>query len=74
MRKVIELNEDTVTALKSLAETKGTSVDALLEEAARLLLRKHQHPRTLKEALTLSLRQFGTNDNADGADHKKRAP
>jgi hypothetical protein len=72
MRKFLDLSAETLDALRCLAKSRGRSVDALVEEALGLLFRKHHHPRTLREALTFSLRQFSANDNETGNVKKVR--
>jgi non-ribosomal peptide synthetase component F len=72
MRKVFELEPETIQGLKQFADDSGRTLDDLAEEAFGLLLKKHCRPRTLKEAFQMSLRQFARNDN-ETSESEKRA-
>lgn len=49
-------------ALEALADELGLSLEDLAEEAFADLLRKHRRPRSLREALRESARQYPAND------------
>ena len=63
MRKVFDLDHDTLTALACFAQDSGRTMDDLAAEAFTLLLRKHCRPKGLQEALRFSLRAYAPNDN-----------
>lgn len=49
-------------ALEELAHDLGTPLHAIVDEAFGDLLRKHRRPRSLREALRESARQYPAND------------
>lgn len=53
-RKLIAFHPEDLRALAELAEDRSTSVQELLDEAVRDLLRKHGKPTDLKTALRMS--------------------
>lgn len=59
----IKLSAETWHALDALARDEDRSVHSLAEEAFRDLLRKHRRPRSLREALRESARQYPANDH-----------
>ena len=61
-RRRIEASNTTWNALEHLADDLGVSVHDLAQEAFEDLLRKHRRPRTLREALRESARQYPAND------------
>jgi hypothetical protein len=69
VRKLIEFDAATMTALKLLASDSVSTLQELADEAFRDLLKKHGRPTNLKEALRQSLRKHPANDR--GA-HLKR--
>ena len=50
-RKLIEFHPEDLRALTELAEDRSTSLQELLDEAVRDLLKKHGKPTDLKTAL-----------------------
>jgi len=64
MRKIIEFDGETFSALKLLASDRTSSLQELADEAFRDLLKKHGRPTDLKEALRQSLRTIPANDHA----------
>jgi hypothetical protein len=62
-RKLIEFAPAIWQALALLSRDTGRSVQALAEEAFLDLLRKHQRPTSLKEALRESARRLPANDD-----------
>lgn len=62
MRKIIEFDDATYTALKLLASDRTSSLQELAYEAFRDLLKKYGRPTNLKEALRQSLRRVPAND------------
>ena len=62
MRKIIEFDEATFSALKLLANDRTISLQELADEAFRDLLKEHGHPTNLKDALRQSLRRIPAND------------
>lgn len=62
MRKIIEFDDATYTALKLLASDRTSSLQELADEAFRDLLKKYGRPTNLKEALRQSLRRVPAND------------
>lgn len=71
VRKLIEFDDATMTALKLLASDRVATVQELAEEAFRDLLKKHGRPTDLKDALRQSLRKLPANDRG-GRPAKKR--
>jgi hypothetical protein len=55
MRKVVNIDTVTVSALERLAADKGLSLQDLVEEALADLLKKHHRPITTKEMFAASL-------------------
>jgi hypothetical protein len=68
-RKLIEFDAETWTALDLLARDSMKSVQELADEAFADLLRKHDRPVTLKDALRQSARVL---DDTDRPAAKKR--
>ncbi len=64
MRKIIEFDDATFSALKLLASDRTSSLQELADEAFSDLLKKHGRPTNLKEALKQSLRRIPANDHA----------
>ena len=64
MRKLIEFDTETLSALKLLASDRMSSLQELADEAFSDLLKKHGRPTNLKEALKQSLRRIPANDHA----------
>ncbi len=62
MRKIIEFDEASYSALKLLASDRTSSIQELADEAFRDLLKKHGRPTNLKDALRQSLRSIPAND------------
>lgn len=62
-RKLIGFNAGTLQALEILASDKRRSLQDLADEAFADLLRKHQRPTSLKEALKESARRSPANEN-----------
>jgi predicted DNA-binding ribbon-helix-helix protein len=62
MRKIIEFDGATFTALKLLANDRTSTLQELADEAFRDLLKKHGRPTNLKDALRQSLRRIPAND------------
>jgi hypothetical protein len=62
LRKLIEFDDQAMTALKLLGADSMKSLQDLADEAFRDLLRKHGRPTTLKEALRQSVRTKPAND------------
>lgn len=62
MRKIIEFDDATYTALKLLASDRTSSLQELADEAFRDLLKKYGRPTNLKEALPQSLHRVPAND------------
>ncbi len=63
MRKLIEFDTETLSALKLLASDRMSSLQELADEAFSDLLKKHGRPTNLKDALKQSLRQNPANDH-----------
>jgi hypothetical protein len=63
-RKLIELDPETWHALQLLGKDTMKSLQDLADEAFADLLRKHQRPASLKEALRDSVRRLPANDPA----------
>ena len=53
-RKLIGFHDEDMRALEQLAEDKSSTVQELLDEAVRDLLKKHGRPTNLREALRKS--------------------
>lgn len=53
-RKLIEFHAEDLRALTELAEDRATTVQELIDEAVRDLLRKHGKPTDMKSALRMS--------------------
>jgi hypothetical protein len=64
VRKIIEFDDETFSALKLLASDNTSTLQELADEAFRDLLKKHGRPTNLKDALRQSLRKFPANDRA----------
>lgn len=62
MRKIIEFDEATFSALKLLANDRTISLQELADEAFRDLLKEHGRPTNLRDALRQSLRRIPAND------------
>jgi uncharacterized protein with von Willebrand factor type A (vWA) domain len=58
--KRIQFDSETLNALKSLASDTMMDFQELADEAFRDLLRKHNRPIDLKDALRKSVREDGT--------------
>jgi hypothetical protein len=71
-RKIIEFDAETWQALDGLRRDSMKSIQELMDEAVRDLLRKHNRPTTLREMLQASARTTPANDAAPEA--VKRAP
>jgi hypothetical protein len=63
-RKLIEFDPETWHALHLLSKDSLKSLQELADEAFADLLRKHDRPVTLKEALKHSARKYPANDAA----------
>jgi hypothetical protein len=61
-RKLIEFDGETWIALDRLAGDRMATIQELAEEAFRDLLKKHDRPVTLQEALKASARRQPDND------------
>jgi hypothetical protein len=59
-RKLIEFHPEDLRALTELAEDRATTLQELIDEAVRDLLKKHGKPTDLKTALRDSARQTRT--------------
>jgi hypothetical protein len=62
IRKRIEFDVETWRALDGLAKDRMSSIQELVDEAVRDLLKKHHRPVTLKEMLKASVRAHPDND------------
>jgi hypothetical protein len=62
VRKVIAFDAETWTAVRLLARDSMKDLQELADEAFRDLLRKHNRPVTLRDALTASTRALAAND------------
>ena len=62
VRKIIEFDDETFTALKLLAGDRMSNLQELADEAFADLLKKHGRPVGLKDALRQSLRRIPAND------------
>jgi hypothetical protein len=60
----LEFDAETWHALQLFARDSMKSLQELADEAFRDLLRKHQRPVTLKDALRQSARRLAANDDA----------
>jgi len=56
-RKLIEFHAEDLLALTELAEDRSTSLQELVDEAIRDILKKHGRPTDLKTALRDSAKQ-----------------
>jgi hypothetical protein len=56
MRKMVEVEPATLTALELLATDKGRRLQDLFDEAIADLLKKHRRPTTTKDMFAQSLR------------------
>lgn len=56
-RKLIDFHPEDLRALTELAEDRATSLQELVDEAVRDLLKKHGRPTDLKTALRDSAKQ-----------------
>jgi predicted DNA-binding ribbon-helix-helix protein len=56
-RKLIEFHAEDLRALTELAEDRSTTLQELIDEAVRDLLKKHGKPTDLKTALRVSTKQ-----------------
>jgi hypothetical protein len=72
VRKLIAFDGQTWQALTLLSRDSMKSVQELVDEAMWDLLRKHNQPVTLREALTASARSLPANDARPGSARKKR--
>jgi hypothetical protein len=61
-RKLIEFDAETWQALEALRRDSMKSLQELIDEAVRDLLRKHNRPTTLREMLQASARSLPAND------------
>ena len=66
-RKLIEFDAETWAAIEGLRRDSLKSLQELMDEAVRDLLRKHNRPTTLKEMLQASARSMPANDAAPKA-------
>lgn len=71
MRKLIAFDPETWTALDLLAKDRMATIQELADEAFVDLLKKHNRPTTLKEALKQSARRLPANDPGDGHEEEK---
>lgn len=62
-RKLIEFHPEDLRALIELAEDRSTSLQELIDEAVRDLLKKHGKPTDLKTALRDSAKQTSAARN-----------
>ncbi len=72
MRKLIEFDDATFSALKLLGGDRMATLQELSEEAFADLLKKYGRPTDLKEALVKSLRKIPANDRGKAHPHKNR--
>jgi hypothetical protein len=72
MKKVIEIDNGVLQALELLAHDNAVSLQALADEAFRALLKRHDRPANLEEALRMSLRRSARNDNGPAIAKKVR--
>jgi len=71
MRKKLGIDGYLMGVLSVLAQDLGRPTESLADEAVRDLLRKHDRPRSLEEALRQSLRTLPLNDN--GGERQKNS-
>ena len=64
IRKRLDFDAETWHALQLFGRDSMKSLQELADEAFRDLLRKHQRPVTLKDALRQSTRRLPANDDA----------
>ena len=69
--KRIQLDDETWHALRLLARDQMKDFQELADEAFADLLKKHDRPVGLKDALRASTRTLGVNDNRAGAGKKR---
>ena len=62
VRKIIEFDGETWRALEELSHDRMATTQELADEAFRDLLKKHNRPVTLREALKGSARSIPAND------------
>jgi hypothetical protein len=62
VRKLVAFDERTSQALTLLSRDSMKSLQELVDEAVWDLLKKHNRPVTLREALTASTRSIAAND------------
>ena len=60
MRKMIQVEPASLTALELLASDKGKTLQDLFDEAIADMLKKHKRPITTKEMFAASARQRKT--------------
>ena len=63
MRKHFDIDDELLGALTLLASDAEVTLERLAHEAFRDLLKKHNRPVNLRDALKQSLRSFAVNDN-----------
>ncbi len=63
-RKLIEFDAESWQAITGLSRDNMKSVQELMDEAVRDLLKNHNRPATLKEMLQASARTLPANDAA----------
>ena len=71
MRKHFDLDDELLGALTLLAADAEVSLERLAQEAFRDLLKKHNRPTNLRDALKQSLRSFPANDNRTAASKER---
>jgi hypothetical protein len=71
-RKQFAIDAGVLAALEAFSRDSGASLDGLLDEALRDLLKKHRRPLSLKDALRDSARALPANDPELKA-HRKRS-
>lgn len=62
MRKLIAFDDETWSALDALAKDRMATIQELADEAFADLLKKHDRPVSLKDALKRTLRRLPAND------------
>ena len=72
IRKIITFERSIWQAVAGLAHDRQTSLQQLADEAFRDLLKKHNRPLTLREALKVSARSIAANDTAAKSSTPKR--
>lgn len=72
IRKIITFERSIWQAVAGLAHDRQTSLQQLADEAFRDLLKKHNRPLTLREALKVSTRSIAANDTAAKSSTPKR--